>query len=237
MRVLAFKLEGDFAHFRRHFTTSSPLTHCLPPPSALRGIVGAILGLAPQAFPEKLSSEKSRFGVRLLAPVKKIRLGLNYLDTKDGAWVVKPPKGRLHTQVRVEFLKDPAFEVFFHHEEKALMDELSERLKNHRTVYTPYLGISECLANFEFLWDEEVEPAEGSAKVVSAFRTQDLEDLKLRNGVRLLKEVVPVFLDAERRRCLSEEVIFNPHAEPMEAAIKEAFGYPQKTGETFTFVG
>ncbi len=237
MRVIAFKLRGDFAHFRRYFTTSSPLTYCISPPSTLRGLVGAILGLTPQVFPEKLTPEKSHFGIRLLAPIKKIRLGLNYLDTKDGAWVVKPPKGRLHTPVRVEFLKDPAIEVFFHHKDKTLMDELSERLKNHQTVYTPYLGISECLATFEFLWDEEVEPFKGYAKVVSAFRARDLENLKLRNGVKLLKEIIPVFIDAERRRHLSEEVIFNPHAEPIEIAIKEALGYPQKPGETFTFVG
>jgi len=237
MRIIAFKLWGDFAHFRRHFTTSSPLTHCLPPPSALRGLVGAIIGLAPSAYPEKLSPENCRLGVRLLKPIKKIRLSLNYLDTKDGAWVTKPPKGRLHTQVRVEFLKDPSFEVFFYHKDRSLMDEFSKRLKDHRTVYTPYLGISECLASFKFLWDEEVQPSKGKAKMISAFPTRDLEDLKLGQGVRLLREVIPSFIDAERRRCLSEEVTFSPYAEPIEAVVKEAFGYPQKRDEAFSFIG
>ncbi len=237
MRIIAFKIWGDFAHFRRHFTTSSPLTHSLPPPSALRGLIGAIVGLGSDKYPDALSQDKCQIGVRLLKPLKKLRLPLNYLDTKDGAWVVKAPKGRLHTQVRVEFLKNPAFEVFFHHEDYSFMDKLSYRLKNHQTVFTPYLGLSECLANFEFLWDEIVKPREETSRVVSVFPTESLEELKLHNGTLLLKEMVPVFIDSERRRHLSKEVIFHPHAKAIQAKLKEAFAYPHKEGYAFTFIG
>jgi len=87
MRVISFKIWSDFAHFRKHYTTSSPLTHSIPPPSALRGFVGAIMGFSRENFPEILSPEKSKFGVRVLLPIKKIRLGLNYMDTKDGSWI------------------------------------------------------------------------------------------------------------------------------------------------------
>jgi len=98
MRVIAFKIWGDYAHFRRHYTTSSPLTHSIPPPSALRGVVGAILGLSSDNYPEELGCDVCQFGVRLLSPLKKIRLGINYLDTKDGKWVNFDLKaGRLNT--------------------------------------------------------------------------------------------------------------------------------------------
>lgn len=250
MRVISFKVWGDYAHFRRHFTTSSPLTHSIPPPSALRGLVGALLGLPRKNYPEILSPEKSRFGIRLLTPVKKIRLGMNLMDTKDGSWalldlerlrplVKKDGHGmpRLHTQVRTEFLKDPAFEIFFHHTDSKLMDEVTDRLQEHRTVFTPYLGITECIANFEFLWDQGVEPTQGMSRIVSVFKMEDLNELKLQEGTGVAKEHLPVFINTERIREVSDEIVFNPYAGPITADIKGAFGYPNKPGETFAFVG
>jgi len=250
MRVISFKIWSDFAHFRKHYTTSSPLTHSIPPPSALRGFVGAIMGFSRENFPEILSPEKSKFGVRVLLPIKKIRLGLNYMDTKDGSWVQldsssfrpiirKDGHGnpRLHTQVRVEFLKDPMFEIFFHHEDYRLLDEFAERLRSHRTVYTPYLGITECIANFEFLWDAEVQPFQGVSNISSAFKLEALKALKLKSGTGIVKERLPLFIDADRLRKIGDEVIFNPHADSIVAEIEGAFRYPQTENTTFAFIG
>lgn len=250
MRVISFKVWGNYAHFRRHYTTSSPLTHSIPPPSALRGLIGAIMGMPRDEYPEVLSPEKSMFGVRLLKPVKKIRMGINLTDTKDGSWtqldtetlrpvVRKDGHGnpRLHTQVRTEFLKDPEFEVFFHHEDEGLMDDLASRLKSRRTVYTPYLGITECIANFEFLWDNDIEIKRGLSRIVSAFKLSALKGLKLESGTGVVKERIPLFIDAQRIRKLGEEVVFNSRAEPVLAEIEEAFVYPDDKDLSFAFLG
>jgi len=250
MRVISFKIWGDYAHFRRHYTTSSPLTHSIPPPSALRGLVGAIMGYSRDEYPEILATDKTLFGIRLLRPVKKIRLGMNYMDTKDGSWVQLDTKRfrpavkkdghgnpRLHTQIRMEFLKDPVFEVFFHHENEEVMDNFAVRLKLHRAVFTPYLGITECIANFEFLWDENVQPFDGVSNVLSAFKLNSLKEFKLKGGTGIVRERLPLFIDAERIRQLGDEVIFNPHAGPILAKVDGAFKYPGGIEETFTFVG
>lgn len=248
MRVLSFKVWGDFAHFRRHYTTSSPLTLSIFPPSALRGFVGAILGLAKEEYSRVLSAEDCIFGVRLLSPVKKIRLGLNYLDTKDGSWIQLDKKTllpvvkkdghgnpRLHTQVRVEFLKNPVFEVFFHHNDTGLMDELSDRLREKRCVYTPFLGITECIANFSFLWDREVDGC-NHGYVVSAFPLEDLESIKVEEGVALVKEKVPVFIDHNRIRKVAKDVAFNPFAEPLPVKLRKGYRYPESEFY-FAFIG
>lgn len=245
IRVISFKIWGDFAHFRRHYTTSSPLTHSLPPPSALRGIVGAIIGLSREEYPQLLSFEKAVFGIRLLVPLKKIRLGLNLMDTKDGSWTIldlkklKPTikQGRLHTQVRTEFLKDPVFEIFFHHEDKNIMDEFANRLQLHSCVYTPYLGITECLANFVFLWDRTVQRCTGISKVVSAFKASSLKDIKLESTTGVIKERIPLFINADRIREQSEEIVFNPQAQPITALVENAYFYPGQENLTFAFVG
>ena len=249
MRVISFKIWGDYAHFRRHYSTSSPLTHSIPPPSALRGLVGAIMGYSRGEYPEKLGPEDAKFGVRLLQPVKKIRLGVNYMDTKDGSWVQldwnslrpiieKDTHGnlRLHTQVRMEFLKDPTFEIFFHHNDSSLMDELADRLKDHRSVFTPYLGITECIANFKFLWDRDVRPVEGLLEVVSAFSLDAVKDFKLKGGTGIVRERVPLFIDAQRIRSASREVIFNPFAEPILAEVEGTFAYPDEANKAFAFL-
>lgn len=249
MRVIAFKIWGDYAHFRRQYTTSSPLTYSIMPLSVARGIIGGIMGYSRKEYPDILHPNKTKLGIRLLKPVKKIRIGINLLDTKDGGWVnldtstMKPSlkkdgsgNFRLHTQVRVEFLKDPTFEVFFNHIDKDLMDEFSQKLKEHRTVYTPYLGITECIGNFAFLWDMEVEPFEGEANILSAFTKDRVEKLYLKEQVSLLKESIPTFLNADRIREKSSDVIFNPYAEPTSAYVKGAFLYPTGQNDAFVFI-
>ncbi len=249
MRVIAFKVWGDFGHFRRHYTTSSPLTHSLPSPSALRGMVAAFLGIPRNEYPEKLSLTKCRFGVRLLNPVKKIRLGINYLDTKDGSWVTLDLKRllpvvkksgtsyRFHTPLRAEYLKDPCFEIYFTHEDQGLLDELKARLRARRPVFIPYLGISECLANFEFRWDEELELVTGPYRIVSAFRQDIVSRLYLEEGVGLVKETMPVFIDEKCRRCESVEAVFTPQARALRVELTEAYAYPGHKEQALSFLG
>ena len=253
MRVIAFKIWGDYAHFRRHYTTSSPLTHTIPPPSALRGIVGGIMGFSRDRYPERLPQDKCFFGVRLLSPVKKIRLGMNYMDTKDGSWVELDPRiirpkvkkdthggWRLHTQVRLELLSNPSFEIFFHHRDAKVMDELKKRLENHSPVFTPYLGITECIANFQFLWDENVEPFEEISDMVSAFKVESLEELNISDdtaGISIVKELVPCFIDSDRIRISGCEVAFCASAVPIKANVRGSLLYPGDRGKTFAFIG
>ncbi len=249
MRVVAFKLWGDFAHFRRHYTTSSPLTHSIPSPSALRGLVAAFLGISRDEYPKALSVKKCRFGVGLLNPVKKIRLGINYLDTKDGSWVTLDLKRllpvvkksgntyRFHTPLRAEFLKDPCFEIYFTHEDQGLLDELTARLRARRPVFTPYLGISECLANFEFRWDEELELVTGPYQIISAFRQDFVSRVYIEEGVGLVKETLPVFIDECRRRCESVEAVFAPRAQALRVELTEAYAYPGHKDLALSFLG
>jgi len=38
METLVFDVKGDLGHFRKFYTTSSPLTFSFPPPPTVRGI-------------------------------------------------------------------------------------------------------------------------------------------------------------------------------------------------------
>ena len=129
------------------------------------------------------------------------------------------------------------FEIFFHHEDNKLMNDFAERLRAHRTVFTPYLGITECIANFKFLWDEEVQSFEGVSKILSAFKLSNLKEFKLRSGTGIVREHLPLFIDAQRNRQTSDEVVFNPYAKPIIAEVEGSLKYPNRPDETFTFIG
>ena len=44
-KVLVFEVYGKYAHFKKPYTTTSPLTYSIPSRTALTGIIGAIIGI------------------------------------------------------------------------------------------------------------------------------------------------------------------------------------------------
>ena len=43
--LLIFDIRGEYGHFRKYNTTTSPLTYSIPTRTAIAGILGAILGM------------------------------------------------------------------------------------------------------------------------------------------------------------------------------------------------
>ena len=81
-QVLVFDISGEYGHFRKFNTTSSPLTYSIPTHTALAGILGAILGIERESstgvFPEGVipvnelfSPDTRNFGIQILNPIKK----------------------------------------------------------------------------------------------------------------------------------------------------------------------
>ena len=45
MNCISFRAKSSYARFRKAYTTTSTLTYLLMPPTAARGLIGAILGV------------------------------------------------------------------------------------------------------------------------------------------------------------------------------------------------
>ena len=45
MKGFQFKIDGDWAHFKKPETNNNPLSHDLIPKTALIGMIGAVLGI------------------------------------------------------------------------------------------------------------------------------------------------------------------------------------------------
>lgn len=146
-KVLVFDLWGDYAHFKKHYTTTSPLSFPFPPRTTIAGIISAIIGLDKEEYLTYFGRDSAWISLKLLASIKKIRIGQNLIDTKKGF-----SKIRQRTQIRIEYLKDPKYRIYFYHsDQENLYHPLKGHLEGHQSVYTVSLGLSELLANFSFI--------------------------------------------------------------------------------------
>lgn len=151
-KILAFDIWGDYAYFRRSYTTTSTLSFPFPSRTTIAGIVSAFLGLKKDFYHDIFSSKNSKIGINILNPIKRVKFNLNYINTKKRKVLLTEvtEKGK-RVQVQAEFLKDPKFRIYVSLKDKSLMNELLKLLINHQSFYTPYLGISECIANFKLV--------------------------------------------------------------------------------------
>lgn len=229
MKVVAFDLWGDYAHFRRFFTTSSPLTYSFPPPTTVRGIIGAVLGLDKNEYLKETAD--LAIGVRLLAPVKRVRWGQNLIFTKGTSGGFDPTligsrkgnvQGSVRTQVKVEYLKDSRFRLYIGGE-GSLLEHLENLLRAHRTHYTLSLGLSELLADFVYVDTYQAESLPpGIYEVTTVFPINVLQRFeRLEPGVKLGKECMPIYLSLDRTPLLYQDVVFEMYGRPLRVPIQE----------------
>ena len=202
MKMLVFDIWADFGHFRKYYTTSSPLTFSFPPPSAVAGMLGAITGSNKEHYLQDFSLDNMQLGIRLLNPVRKVRLGINLINTKDNYWQpIRKGNHEPRTQIRTEFLHNPAFRIYVHHRDEMLFNKLIDSIKRHYTYYTLSMGLSELLADFRWvgLYEGELKSPD-SDEIVSVIPEKYLtnQNLVLEAGRRYFKERIPIYMTPER---------------------------------------
>lgn len=192
METVIFDVFGDLALFRKFYTNTSILTYPFPPPTAAMGIIGAILGIEKNDLVNKLKDVEIAISIR--SPVRKIRFSLNYINTKGRTFTLK--QGR--TQIPTEFVKNPYYRIYVRNLDKSLQSEFVTLLKEHRSIFVPYLGISEFFANFQFVSVEESDDFEGEESAASVVPLDKATVIPKKIGQKLIKERVPHVIDENR---------------------------------------
>jgi CRISPR-associated protein Cas5, Hmari subtype len=238
MKMLVFDIWGDYGHFRKFFTTSSPLTFSFPPPATIAGILGAICGFGKDEYLKLFSFEICKIGLKIASPVKKVRMGVNLINTKDFNW--QPIQTEYHeprTQIRTEFLKDPHFRIYVSHEDSRIFKMLEENLREHKSVYSPSLGLSELLANFNYLGVIEVEELKDLfAEISTPIVAGNLIDsgIVIETGKKYFKEKMPVRMNPDRVIEIYDDVIYEPGGQTIKARVKTCFRIIEN-GQYITF--
>ncbi len=246
-KVLIFDVWGDYAHFRRFYTTTSPLTFPIPPRTALCGLIGAITGLEKEnnEYLKYFTLNKAFIGLRLINPLRKVRIAENIIDTE------KSPKSFYdikRTRIRYEFIKNPKYRIYFYHTDENVYKELKENLINHKSVYTPCLGLSENIANFAFVGEFKVK-SETTGEYVQINSVLPTEKIAEKQGINFNSEgeyfsiQVPIELNLDRIVTRYSDIFFERTGKPVEAklispywSIDYNYNYKGGTNENFVFI-
>lgn len=155
-KIIIFEVWSDYAHFRKIYTTTSPLTYSFPPRTALTGLISAIVGIDKEKYISFFSRDKSYIALKIVLPIKKVRVSKNLVDTKSGH-SIKMHLIKNRTQIRYEFVKNSKYRIYFWHTDNKIYEDLKQLLQQHKCIYTPCLGLSKLLCNFEYIGEYKIK--------------------------------------------------------------------------------
>ena len=174
-KIIIFDIWGDYAHFKKPYTTTSPLTYSIPSRTALTGIIGAIMGIRKDKNNEDINYSKWNLSIRIMNPIKKTIINQNLINTKTAEKMSRMKSKGGRTQIRIENLKDVKYSIYVEIFSEKEHNDLLSRLKNHSPVFTPSLGISENLANFSFIEEVEYKKEMGDIKLHSVLNIEKIQ--------------------------------------------------------------
>jgi CRISPR-associated protein Cas5h len=230
--ALVVDVWSDYAHFRKPYTTSSPLTFAFPPRTALAGLVAAFIGLGKDEYLERFTRDKASLAVALARSttgVVKTRIPENFIDTKDsGSYKMCKIKNR--TQINLEVVYAPRYRIFVQHQEREVYTALKNNLAQHHSVYTPYLGISEFIAEYAFVGEFSCSPAGQSSGPIPVTSVVPIAHVKPASivfeagtsGNEYLKERMPGEMQPGRITTSYDEILYERHGNPILAEPLEA---------------
>jgi len=230
--ILVFDLWGDLGHFRKPYTTTSPLSFAFPPRPTLAGIISAVIGLGKSEYADSFMKKDANIGLRILKPVKKIRMSQNLIDTKT-AKLFSRIKQR--TQIRIEYIKDPKYRIYFQHTDNDLFDHAKHLLETHECVYTVSLGLSELLANFQYIGEFNLEQKTNHEPIAihSVVPAQAIE-VMFEEGKEYFSANIPLEMDSNRIVTQFGTVLYERKGKPLFA--KTDYYYNVENGERILFL-
>ena len=198
-KLIAFDIWGDYGYFRRGYTSTSTITYPFPSRTTIAGLISGILGLEKDSYHDIFSENNSKLGLRILNPIKKININLNYINTKEG-FLLSDIKSNPRVQVQAEFLKDVKYRIYVSLNDNKLMEELYYNLSEHKSVYTPCLGISECIANFRLAYDDlfDLNLSNGNNININSILLKNSCDLFIEPGKKYGIVKSPGFMNSDR---------------------------------------
>ena len=230
--MIVFDLSGYFAHFRKHFSTTSSLSYTFPPRTTLCGIVAGILGYNRDEYYEVFSSENCRIGLQVMKPVRRLLQVVNYLMT-DGEsisffkrtfrWLDKPAQIRLELITADERIPSEVhYRIFFHHEDADLMRSLEDRMLSRKFYYPPSLGTANNLATIRYIDNVEAEffHPSGDIYIATVIPLSVVKSIEPEKGLRIHREeLVPADFFKDRTLRRIESYIYEEAGKPIKVRI------------------
>jgi CRISPR-associated protein Cas5h len=176
MNVVCFEYKAKYGHFLRAEANANGVTYPVPPRTALLGLIAAVLGRPKDA----LACELAEAHVALSGVVPH-RFWHKTNVRKDPPaslpWrIKKSDKGTARDERNFRFPQEWLWQPYYrvwaslpgpHH------DDLASRLRNRRWHFTPCMGLSEMLADLEFVQEDVAKPIAMGSHLITAIAPQD----------------------------------------------------------------
>ena len=237
--ILIFDISSEYGHFRKYNTTTSPLTYSIPTRTSIAGILGAVLGMEREisegiypegAIPvqEFFSKDNSDIAIQIINPVKKQTVAMNLVNTKTSFYNLSKA-GR--TQIEFELLKDAKFRIYLSiNNNQDTFNELTERIKEKKHYYSPYLGLAQFTANLDFVDTVNAEFIENKEKKYIDIQTAvNLSKIKDENPVSFDYSAMysannmPVEMNRNREVQEYSEVLIERNGLPIKARVENYY--------------
>lgn len=171
MKVVSFQFRGRFAHFLRAEATANALTYPFPPRTVLLGMIGAIVGLPKDTAQVELADARFAVGGRLpdrfwhKANMRKnLPAPLSFEVKKADKGTSKAEK---NTRIPQEWLWKPDFKIWAAFP-SSIHDSIAERIREKRWHFTPCLGLSEMLAELEWIGEFDAEQLSSASHEIAS---------------------------------------------------------------------
>jgi len=226
-KIIVFDVWGDYAHFRKIYTTTSPLSYSIPTRTAVCGLIGAIIGLSKinNDYLKYFKLTDAKIALKIITPIIKVRIPINLINTKEAKGIgMNLIKSR--SQIRFEFIKSPKFRIYFWHNNKRIYDDCKNNLINHKSYYTPCLGLSENIANFNFVTESNVKIQNNQNVFIDIHSVIPLDKIVEEKGIdftqterEYFKEKIPIEMNTERIVKKYSQILYERNGKPIRAKL------------------
>lgn len=219
-KYLVFDISAFYGHFKKPYTTTSPLTYSIPTRTAVAGIIAAMLGFGKDEYQEHFKIDDAKIGIGIKKPIKKVRISENFINTKKSINRIQE-----RTQIKVEYLKDVCYRIYFTHKDERIYGKLKGLLSNHSAVYTISMGLSENLANFAFVGEFEGREIRGNREFIEFSSVLPVDgirkgDVEYEDEREYFTETIPIEMDADRNVKEYREILFERNSRKIKAKLE-----------------
>lgn len=232
--LVIFDLTGAFAMFRKFYTNSSSLSYAFPPRTTAAGLIAGLLGYERDSYSEDLGPDRCDIAVSVRVPVRRVMQTVNYVltEARSSVWAKNVggfdgSAGGIQTPVEWVFpmlgKSKLRYRIFVHHQDPSFAKRLSDTLRDGSHVYPPYLGMSECLGQVEYIatlenWDLSLKDNEVPLSTVVPSEAI-AGSPRLEAGTQIVKERTAFALGADRKLLSIGDVLYERNCNPITARI------------------
>ena len=223
MNCISFRAKSSYARFRKAYTTTSTLTYLLMPPTAARGLIGAILGV--DRVDLYNVTKKLDIAIEVVNDINKDTQSFNLSIMNNES------SNSFSYPSNIEFLRDVEYIIYVKSDDLSLLSKIKDVLISGEYFYTPYLGASEhvCKLSFEQEFDAE-KLSLGVYSVSSAFDKTEAFEMEFDN-IKLYSDNIPTKISEHREYIEYKRVMFPVNSKSVKLKSDKLYKVGEKNIE------